>query len=244
MMMLKVFVDFDGTITKADVGNAFFRRFSGQELYDDLLRQFKAGDISAQECFRRGISAIGNLPVDEATAFVRSQEVDSSFDDFVRFCREQGLELCIVSDGLDFYIKEILSTHQVHSIPVFSNVLEFGPVVDGGTSNLHIRFPHTDAECTRCACCKRNIMLTHAGDQDIIVYVGEGYSDRCPAQFADIVFAKDALQTFCQSQNISYYLYSSFRDVTARLRELLAKKRVRKRRAAEMRRKELFMQEP
>ena len=241
-MIVKVFVDFDGTITKTDVGNAFFREFAGREQYDSLLEEYKAERISAQECFRRGVAAIGSLAKEDAAAFVRGQEIDPSFSEFVRFCADRGVELRIVSDGLDFYIHEILSANGIQGVPVFSNALEF--VADGSASSMRISFPYTDAECTRCACCKRNIMLTHAGDQDIIVYVGEGYSDRCPAQYADIVFAKDVLQTFCQKENISYYLYSSFRDVTGRLEKLLAKKRLCRRLAAEMKRKELFTQEP
>lgn len=241
-MMVKVFVDFDGTITKTDVGNAFFRTFAGRERYDAILREYKAENISARECFRRGITAVGNLSKDEATAFVQTQEVDPSFAEFVRFCREREIELRIVSDGLDFYINQLLSANGIEGVQVFSNVVEF--IADGTASGLRISFPYADAECTRCACCKRNIMLTNAGESDLIVYIGEGYSDRCPAQYADVVFAKDALQTFCQEENISYYLYSSFGDVTERLGMLLAKKRLRKRLAAEMKRKELFMQEP
>ncbi len=242
--MVKVFVDFDGTITKADVGNAFFRAYAGREIYDEMLREYKAERISAQECFRRGIAAIGRLSRDEAIAFARSQDIDASFADFIRFCREREIELHIVSDGLDFYINEILLANGFDGLSVFANVLEFGAIADEGGSNLRIGFPYTDAECNRCACCKRNIILTHTGDRDIIVYVGEGYSDRCPVQYADIVFAKESLQTFCQSENISYYLYRSFEDVTGRMNEVLAKKRLRKRRAAEIKRKELFLQEP
>jgi 2-hydroxy-3-keto-5-methylthiopentenyl-1-phosphate phosphatase len=87
-------------------------------------------------------------------------------------------------------------------------------------------------------------MLTQAGDDDIIAYVGEGYSDQCPVQYADIVFAKDALQTFCQRMNISYYVYSSFGDVIERLNVLLAKKRLHKRLTADVKRRDIFMQEP
>ena len=86
-------------------------------------------------------------------------------------------------------------------------------------------------------------MLTHASDDDIIVYIGEGYSDRCPAQYADIVFAKDKLQTYCQQENISYYLYASFFDVTTRLTELLGRRQLRKRRRAELKRREAFSRE-
>lgn len=243
-MGLKIFVDFDGTITKQDVGNAFFRKYVGGARYDEILREYKEERISAQECFRRGIAHIGRLNKGEAAQFVRAQEIDPTFKDFVRFCREKAIEFHVVSDGLDFYISEIFAANEIQGVSTFSNVLELLPSNGQRECDLRLGFPHADAECQRCACCKRNIMLTRSGDEDIIVYVGEGYSDRCPAQYADIVFAKDVLQTFCQQENISYYMYDSFHDVVERLAELLAKKHLRKRHGAEMKRKEIFMREP
>ena len=244
MMAIKAFVDFDGTITKRDVGNAFFYRYVGRPLYDQLLEEYKTERISAQECFYKGIVAIGSIDREGAATFVRSQEIDPSFKEFVVFCREKGIEFHVLSDGLDFYINEIFAENGIEGVSVFSNALEF---VSAGGSNMHelrIRFPHADAECERCACCKRNIMVTRSSDDDIIVYVGEGYSDQCPAQYADIVFAKEMLQSFCQQQNISYYLYGSFHDVVERLNILLSKKKPRKRLAAQTKRNELFMREP
>jgi 2-hydroxy-3-keto-5-methylthiopentenyl-1-phosphate phosphatase len=243
-MALKVFVDFDGTITKQDVGNAFFRRYVGSVLYDEILRAYKDERISAQECFRRGVSAIGGLDKEDAVGFIRGQEIDPTFLSFVRFCREKGIEFHVVSDGLDFYIHEIFAAHGIEGISVFSNVLEWESMNGNGTRGLHLRFPYADTECQRCACCKRNILLTRTGDEDIIVYVGEGYSDRCAVQYADIVFAKEKLQTFCQQENISYHLYDSFRDVIERLHFLLAKKRLPKRLTADVKRREIFAQEP
>ncbi|HCV43269.1 MAG TPA: 2-hydroxy-3-keto-5-methylthiopentenyl-1-phosphate phosphatase [Bacteroidetes bacterium] len=243
-MALKIFVDFDGTITKRDVGNAFFRKYVGQAAYDEMLREYKDERISAQECFRKGIVAIATLNRDEAVTFVRSQEIDPSFKEFLDYCRKKDLEFHIVSDGLDFYIDEILAANGIAGVSIFANNLRLIPVDGRAECDLQIDFPYADAECRRCASCKRNIMLTHSGDEDLIAYVGEGYSDQCPVQYADIVFAKDALQTYCQRENISYYLYDSFRDVVERLDVLLAKKRLRKRLAAEMKRKEIFMREP
>ena len=243
-MAIEVFVDFDGTITNQDVGNAFFYKYVGHPRYDELLQEYKAERISAQECFRRGIAAIGRLRRDEAATFVRSQEIDPSFKEFVAFCRDKGIEFHVVSDGLDFYINEVFEANGIEGVSVFSNALEFVPAGGDTTHELRIGFPYADAECERCACCKRNIMVNRTTDEDIIVYVGEGYSDQCPAQYADVVFAKDELQTFCQQQNISYYLYDSFHDVVERLNILLAKKRLHKRLAAERKRNELFMREP
>jgi 2-hydroxy-3-keto-5-methylthiopentenyl-1-phosphate phosphatase len=242
-MALTVFVDFDGTVTRQDVGNAFFRRFGGA-VCDAEVAEYHAGRISAQECFRRELAAVGKLNLREAEAFIAEQQIDSSFRDFVDFCAASGIGLWIVSDGLDFYIDRILHGNGIQGVPVFSNRLHLGPLSEDGGVLPTMEFPMPDAECTICACCKRNIMLTHAGDDDIIVYVGEGFSDRCPVRYADVVFAKDALQVYCQNENISYYLYTSFGDVQARLSELSARRRLRKRARAEVRRREVFAGEP
>jgi 2,3-diketo-5-methylthio-1-phosphopentane phosphatase len=240
-MAVKVFVDFDGTISTQDVGNAFFTTFGGESC-TDAIAAYKAEQLSAKDLFRREVAAIGLLHLHEAKTFLRRQEIDRSFADFVAFCRSRGIELCIVSDGLDYYITTILSQHHLDDVRFFANRLEVVPERDG-KARLAIAFPFDDAECTRCACCKRNIIVSTSADDDIIVYIGEGYSDRCPAQYADIVFAKDALQHFCQQKNISYFLYASFADVQSRLDELLLCRKLKPRREAAMLRRQVFLSE-
>ncbi len=242
-MALSVFVDFDGTVTRQDVGNAFFRRFGGARC-EAHIAEYHAGRISAQECFRRELAEVGELNLREAEAFVAEQQIDPRFVDFAVFCAASGIALRIVSDGLDFYIDRILRSNGVRGVPVFSNRLLPGEPSARGDVLPSLEFPMPDAECAICACCKRNIMLAHAGDDDIIVYVGEGFSDRCPVRYADVVFAKDELQVYCQKENISYYLYETFGDVLARLTELLARRKLRKRARAEARRREVFASEP
>ncbi|MDL1892011.1 2-hydroxy-3-keto-5-methylthiopentenyl-1-phosphate phosphatase [Sphingobacteriales bacterium CHB3] len=236
-MALKIFVDFDGTITRQDVGNAFFREFSGERC-SGYVAEYKAEKISAKELFRQEVAAIGVLDEGRAEDFLFSQPIDDSFKSFVEFCRARAIAFHVVSDGLDYYIRKILSHNGIDGVSFFANKLE--AVRENGIARLDISFPFDHAECTRCACCKRNIMLTHAGEEDIIVYIGEGYSDRCPAQYADVVFAKEELQKFCQEKNISYFLYSSFDDVVERMEDILSRKRPKKRREAEMKRREAF----
>lgn len=241
-MALKVFVDFDGTITKQDVGNAFFREFGGP-VCKGMIEDYRNEKISAHECFRREVAAIGTLSMQRAIAFLRNQPIDESFKALIAFCRTHQVDLHIVSDGLDFYIREILSAHGLTSVSFFANNLALEETGVDGNYALGISFPYSDAECTRCACCKRNIMLAYAGERDVIAFVGEGYSDRCPARYADIVFAKDELQTFCQRENISYFPYNSLADVAYRLDNLRARKNIRKCRRAELNRREVFMRE-
>lgn len=238
---MKIFVDFDGTITKEDVGNAFFREFGG-EVCTGYIADYKAERISAKELFRKEVEAIGLLDVRKAEQFLHRQQIDFSFKRFADFCRSRRIDMHVLSDGLDYYIREILLHNDITDASFFSNQLELTTIGEG-QARPAINFPYDDAECTRCACCKRNVILDLCGEDDIIAYVGERYSDRCPAQYADIVFAKDELQRFCQERNISYFLYNSFDDVIERLEELLTKKRLKPRREAAMKRREAFIAE-
>ena len=240
-MALKIFVDFDGTITQEDVGNTFFREFGG-EICAKFIAEYKEERISAKDLFRKEVAAIGLLNTKTALEFLHGQQIDESFRRFAGFCNSRGLDFHIVSDGLDYYIKAILEHNGIEGISFFANRLDVVPT-ENGLAALAVSFPHDDADCNRCACCKRNIILTKCSDNDIVVYVGEGYSDRCPAQYADIVFAKDELQKFCQQNNISYFLYASFDDVVKRLEELLSQKKLKPRREAEMKRRDAFVQE-
>jgi len=241
-MAVKIFVDFDGTITTRDVGNTLFREFGGAAC-EGFIAEYHQEKISAQELFRREAAAAGSVLPADLNALLDRQAIDPGFKGFVDFCRARGLEFHVVSDGLDYYIDRVLRAHGITGVPFVANTLTLESAGADERAFLSLTFPYGDSECDRCACCKRNYMLTHAGEDDIIVFIGEGYSDRCPVRYADIVFAKDDLQAFCQRENISYYLYESFHDVTGRLTELLARRQLRKRRRAELKRMEAFQRE-
>jgi 2-hydroxy-3-keto-5-methylthiopentenyl-1-phosphate phosphatase len=239
---LKLFLDFDGTIACGDVGNAFFRRFGG-DVCAEWISRYHDGGISARACFEGEREAMGRVRREEADAFLETCAIDSGFSSLIAFCRGAGLPVAILSDGLDFYIKPLLLRSGHDDLPCFSNRLEWGPVGDDGRVIPVLHYPFGNAECDRCACCKRNIMLGASGEDDIIAYVGDGYSDRCPVEYADVVFAKGDLQAWCQRQNISYFPYHDLHDVRRRLEELMQRRSVRRRPRAEQRRREAFASE-
>ena len=245
--MTKIFTDFDGTITLKDVGDTMFETFGGGEC-KDIIREYQEGKISAVECFRRESAACSHVKIDELNAFLDQQEIDETFIDFVSYCRRRQFECTILSDGMEYYIERILARHGVRDVPFFANTLHLIPV--DGTSYVRFEphFPYTDEMCDRCACCKRNHLLTLSGDDDSIIYIGEGYSDRCPARFADMIFAKDELLKYCQQENISYYEYRTFADIIQRLECLLSKRSPEgniniRRKRAERARRDVFIGE-
>ena len=217
--MVHVFVDFDGTITKGDVGDALFERFGGDRS-SGAIQAYRRGEISAVECYLRECEACGDVPVDGLRGFLDGREIDPTFGPFEAYCRRRGFSLTILSDGMDVYIRAILDRHGLGHVPFVSNVLALEPGTASGTVRFRPSFPNTDETCDRCASCKRNHMLNAAADDDVIVYAGEGYSDRCPVQYADVVFAKDELLKHCEEQSIAFYPYASFADVRDRLERI------------------------
>jgi len=238
---LRIFVDFDGTISRVDVGDHLFQELGG-ETCTRLVQDYLAGKINARECFIGECTAAGAVRPEVIDEILDRQEIDPTFTNFVDFCSRRQIDFTILSDGFDYYIERILKRHGFENLTFFANHLEFQAADGTGRVSLVPVFPYRDAECDRCANCKRNHVLTLSSEEDIIVYIGDGYSDRCPSRYADIVFAKRALIRYCRQENISYYEFHHLQDVVGRLEKILSRKRIRKRWQAELRRREAFLQ--
>jgi len=230
---IRIYCDFDGTVVEHDVGDAFFERFAGAEMWKDNVL-FEEGRITSKELFERHESKISSIGHGSFEDFCSSFAVLPSFTGFTRWCSERDIALTIVSDGLDRYIHSILDRSGI-SLPVYANSLELRQ--DGTCS---ISRPYADSECSSCGMCKRNIMLTNSADEDYIVLIGNGLSDYCPATYADLVFAKGKLESYCQEKNISFRKFHTFNEISSVLGDLLQKKKLRRPKRAEILRKSLW----
>jgi len=202
---MRIFCDFDGTVTLKDSGDLFFQTFSQFEPYHSLLLE---GKSTVREYYRSVVEHLPHpLKLTEVDKFVDTLEIDPYFVRFTNFCKSEQIPLMIISDGFQIYIEKILEKYQIH-VPVLSNHLKS----IGSKYEPIFPFAVEGCECF-CASCKRNAMLSNHSIEDIVVYIGDGRSDFCPVQYADIVFAKGSLDTYCAQNHISYYPFKSFFDV-------------------------------
>ncbi len=238
--MIRVFCDFDGTLTNEDVGNRMFGAFAG-DAAESIVRDYRAGLINARECLRMECAALGVVRPDAIREFVLQFPLDQYANDFVEFCSSSGIPLTIVSDGLDFYVDAILAKANLQNVPRFANHASFIETKEG--TMLVPSFPYRDEHCDLCGNCKRNHMVTLSADDDLVVYIGDGISDRCPVRYADVVFAKGGLIPYCQSQNISYFEFRNLGDVRDRLEQIAARKKFKQRREAVVARRDVFIAE-
>ncbi|MCK9409181.1 MAG: MtnX-like HAD-IB family phosphatase [Bacteriovoracaceae bacterium] len=237
-MTYTVFSDFDGTIAVNDIGDAMFQKFGDHDICSKSFHDYRNGTIDARDCWRRGFSTMPTVTKEAFTDFAMQQPADQYFRVFVEFCERHQIPVTVLSDGYDAYIDPVLKRELLERLTRFTNKIQFHR--DG---TVEPQFPYTDAECSRCANCKRNHVLTRSGDDQVIVYIGDGISDRCPVQYADVVFAKDSLVTYCETQNITFHRFENFSDILKIFQPMVERSKPRKRRTAELARNSVFMGE-
>jgi len=232
----KIFFDFDGTITKNDVGEEIFKKFLDENIVNKIVDDLIADKISSRQCWESLCESASMINKNDFDGFILSQEVDPTLHRFIDFCEKNRFELFILSDGFDYYIEKILKRENLNHLKLYSNKLILDK--DG---KLIPAFPYYNADCRSSSNCKRNHILENSGEDDYTVFIGDGNSDNDAIQYVDFIFAKDDLLRFCEVQRITYFPFKDFDDVIVRLNELKSKKRLKKRYQAELKRREAFM---
>lgn len=213
-----VMSDFDGTITLRDTGWVVFDELELEESWDYEYR-WRDREISSIECLQ-GQWGLVDLPPAELVALIDRLELDARFPEFVTRAREAGAEVVVASDGLSFYLDRMLERMGFEICDgdpdpdrpsdCIARYVNMAVLTDEG---VRIDFPHTNEECMQCGNCKSTHLARLRKSYDRVIYIGDGYSDRCPAMQADIVFAKDHLAGLMEEKGIDYVPFEGFADV-------------------------------
>jgi len=232
----KIFLDFDGTITRNDVGEEIFKKFLSENVVNKIVEDLLTDRISARECWESLCKSVQAIDKNEFDKFIHSQEVDPTLHRFVDYCEKNDFQIFVLSDGFDYYIEKILKRENLDHLKYFSNRLTLS---DEG--KLLPLFPFYNADCRSSANCKRNHIIENSSEVDFTVFIGDGNSDNDAIQYVDFIFAKDDLLKFCEIRRITYFPIKNFDDVISRLNELSTKKRLKKRHQAELKRREAYI---
>lgn len=205
------FIDFDGTITKEDMCLKLVDTFA-RTGWKEINHKWEQGEISTEECAARTLALISAGP-EELETFFNTADIDITFPPFVRWAEEKKYPIIIVSDGYDNYIAQTLNRYNL-KIPYYANHL----FCDGGKWKMSCL--GMVPKCEKCGVCKTGIIESLLQPEFISVYIGDGYSDTCPIEFCDLVFAQKTLADYCEKSKIPYYRYNSFEDVMEKIEEL------------------------
>ena len=209
-----IVIDFDGTICPQDVSEEILEAFASPEWWDIDL-EFQRGEIGSRECLVRQAALLKGSRDQMLRLAMERYPLDPTFAPFVRWARGAAIEVAVASDGLGFYIPEMLRAVGIEGIPVLTNEV-FVP----GDAPVEVRFPQAHPVCVGCGTCKMRIVLDHRERYGPVAFVGEGHTDRYGALYSDLVFAKKHLVDICRSDGVTYLPWQTFDDVRRGLIEL------------------------
>lgn len=232
MKKINIFCDFDGTITQKDLGDEIFKNFGEFYTFNKLLVN---GEITIYEYWEKTVGSLVTGAESKIKEYALNAEIDPYFVNFIKTAKDMGCSIFIVSDGFSQYISPITEKFSFNDIPVFSNTIDFNncpkPIYYGRSE---------ECKCM-CASCKRNVVVNISAEDEIIVYIGDGYSDFCAATHSDIIFAKKNLAKYLSENRIPFYNFKTFFDIIKIFNNLQAGKlHFKKRRQAELKRKQVF----
>lgn len=206
-----ILCDFDGTITRACLCDFLYGEFASCGLkYSNLWGEGKIGTKEEIESSFQYIQASR----EEMEAALATVEIVPGFRDFYDYCRREGLELVIVSDGLDWAIRYVLSQVGVSDIRVMSNRIFFEP------RGFRFEFPYYNPQAAQTGVCKGDIVERFKQAGETIVLIGDGRTDYDASRLADFVFTRDELWTYCQAHELPSIKFEDFRDILARFKDV------------------------
>jgi 2-hydroxy-3-keto-5-methylthiopentenyl-1-phosphate phosphatase len=202
-----ILCDFDGTASPVDVGNRILDRFTGDG-WEEIDRDYCAGRIGSRAAYTKIAPLFRGTRAEMLEYVLAMATLDRDFELFYRLCRQNGIDVKIVSDGLDFYIEALLIKHGLTQIEYFANRAVFE-----GDERVSFEFPGASDDCGRCGNCKRAILEQCRPAYNRIIYIGDSYSDICPAKNADLVFAKTILYAKHSTNGNHCIYFENFADI-------------------------------
>ena len=229
MKRIIIVSDFDGTITDKDSLYTFVCKYAKGpwKEYEQLWLDNKIG---SKECLINEFNLIPNLSENLMQDFAKHTELSKGFVEFLEYIKTlkncdleinkkifecESVDFAVVSDGLDYFINSVFKSHGIKNINIISNHAEFI------NNKLVITFPNSSTNCEKnSGTCKCEAISQLRKVYDTVIYIGDGYSDFCVADKADLIFAKLKLLEYCNKKNIYSIEYNDFSDILSMIKPI------------------------
>ncbi|WLR43389.1 MtnX-like HAD-IB family phosphatase [Bacillus carboniphilus] len=203
--------DFDGTISKKDFYWVVIEKYfpEGKELF----HEWKDGKLQDIDFLTTVFRSIGQEE-EQIIEDILQIPIDEKVPAFVREVQKHGGDFYILSAGTDYYIHHILKKYNLENVKVFSNEGYYD------AKNIHMKIDKNhEFYSPRYGIDKSKVISMLKKDYQQVFFAGDSEPDSHPAKVADVTFAKDALQTILQEQEVNYVPVSSFENIQDHLQK-------------------------
>jgi 2-hydroxy-3-keto-5-methylthiopentenyl-1-phosphate phosphatase len=193
-------LDWDGTVTERDTLVMVLQEFGDPEVFERASTALDRGKITLNEEIRQQFAVVTE-PIERVVDWLLERvSIRPGFREVV--AEHHPL---VITVGFRELIEPVLAREGIE-VELRSNSVEWTP------QGWRPRF-RSEEPCQVCGePCKRSAL-----PDGEVVYVGDGFSDRCVALAVDRVFARDGLASYLDSEGVSYEWFDDFRDVSAAL---------------------------
>ncbi|MGL4818584.1 MAG: MtnX-like HAD-IB family phosphatase [Bacilli bacterium] len=211
-MAIKIFCDFDGTITTTENMVTLINAFVSPELQHTKQKIYNK-ELSIREGVETMFHSIPSSKLPEMTAHVKNTAIfRPGWTEFLQYVNNRNFEFYVVSGGFTFFIEPLLQ-EKSNIRGIFANVMQ----TDEEFLKIHWPYP-CDATCSNdCGLCKVKVMQQHTSADDYTIVIGDSITDLEAARNADVVFARDFLIKCCRNEGIAFTEFRTFHDIIAAL---------------------------
>ena len=197
---MRLVLDWDGTVTETDGLHLVLLEF-GEDAIFDAAEGRLGRDLSLHEVIALEFSSV-RAPLETVVDWVRENvRIRPGFAELAA-----AYDPLIVSSGFHELIRPVLERERI-ALEVRANRLDARP--DGWRAIFR-----DDELCPVCGeACKRSD-VDGLGD---FAYAGDGFSDRCVAQAAARVFARNGLATYLEQKGVRFEPFDDLYDVAEAL---------------------------
>jgi len=208
-----VFFDFDNTITLFDILDDIIKRYSINKDWIRLEKAWNEGRIGSRKCLEGQLKNV-RVTKKELLQYLSTITIDPHFHKLFAMLGREGISPVILSDNFGFIIESILKYNGINGIKVYANTLKFDK------DKVTPLFPYSNKKCLLCAHCKKKYLLKNGVKDKIIIYIGDGLSDICPAEFSHLVFAKGTLLKYLRKTKRLCMAFDNLEDIESYFRGL------------------------
>jgi len=202
--------DFDGTITRED-SNSLLVEACGNPENARIEADFISGYMSSRDAFIQHFDAM-RISLTEYIEFIESNiAITEGFDKFLEITRKLEVPMFIVTGGYHQAVTSVLGDERLSGVEVYANNLSGEPHIK---PVFRTKNPICEKAFGPCGNCKRDCIRTIRRESGRkILFIGDGITDHCAVEEADLIFAKDFLAEYCKEQALPYVTYKDFTDI-------------------------------
>ena len=198
-----IITDFDGIITDQDTLETLLRRFGSPE-WLRIEHRLEQGLLTVDDAFQQQMGLL-EVSLEEALNTLDDViQIDTTVGECAKELLAGGGRFTIASAGFGEIISHLLKGILPEGVVIHANQVE---IINNHWAVIPSPTPKLKGLCTHC---KRYWVEKAKEAGDFVIYVGDGFTDRCPAEAADRVYARGSLLTYRKEQGLPTYPFQDF----------------------------------